>query len=59
MTFEKVVQTSSGKLLVEGSCLSTEDKPKSTIANGSVLKEMDTATVYLFDETNQTWRAWE
>lgn len=42
---------------VEGSCLSTDDKPED-VANGSVLFEMDTGIMYKFDEENTAWRAW-
>lgn len=42
--------------LKQGSCLSTDTKP-TDVANGSILVEMDTGTVYTFDEANSTWRA--
>lgn len=42
---------------VEGSCLSSDAKP-TNVANGSKLLEMDTSTLYIFDDTNSTWRAW-
>lgn len=44
------------KRYVEGSCLSTDEKPTTNIANGSTLVEMDTGKVYMFDEENSTWR---
>lgn len=38
---------------------SSNDKPTDeTIANGSVFIETDTQKVYMFDETNKTWREW-
>lgn len=43
---------------IEGSCLSADTKPTTGIANGSILMEMDTSTLYMFDEANSTWRAW-
>lgn len=46
------------KYYIEGSCLSTDAKPTDGIANGSVLFEMDTGTMYKFDEENVAWRAW-
>lgn len=42
---------------VEGSCISTDTKPDD-VANGSILLEMDTSTMYMFDENARTWRAW-
>ena len=46
------------KLYVEGECLSTDNKPVNGIMNGSKLLEMDTATLYIFDEDNKEWRPW-
>ena len=43
---------------VEIACLSSDTKPTTGIANGSTLFEMDTKTLYFFDEENETWRAW-
>ena len=43
----------------EGHCLSTDTKPTSDIANGSCLIEMDTATVYFYDEAGSQWLAFE
>lgn len=39
--------------------LSTDTKPTTHIVNGSVFIEMDTATLYFFDQENTEWRAWE
>ena len=41
---------------VEGECLSTDTKPTTDIANGSILIEMDTGKIFMFDATNSTWR---
>ena len=41
---------------VEGECLSTDTKPTKDIANGSILIEMDTGKIFMFDATNSTWR---
>ena len=51
----------SGKIYREGVCLSTDIKPTSdeTMLNGSVLIELDTSTLYIYDEENSTWRAFE
>ena len=45
------------KYYAEGECTSLDDKP-TDLANGSKLLEMDTATMYVYDEENETWRAW-
>lgn len=39
--------------------LSTDTKPTTNIVNGSVFVEMDTSTVYFFDQENAVWHAWE
>ena len=41
--------------LVEGSCLSTDTKPIAGIANGSIMVEVDTGSVFFFDEDGQEW----
>ncbi len=35
--------------------LSTDEKPTEGVGNGSVLLEMDTCTVYIFDAQNKQW----
>ena len=35
---------------------SQEQKPTTNVADGSVYIETDTLKVYMFDETNTTWR---
>ena len=37
--------------------LSTDTKP-TDVPNGSVFVEMDTSTIYGFDEENTTWEEW-
>ena len=44
----------NGKDRVEGECLSTDTKP-TTYANGSVLIEMDTGDIYMFNEAAGAW----
>lgn len=39
----------------EGVCLSTDAKPMDW-ENGSILLEMDTGNVFIFDKDNMTWR---
>lgn len=43
---------------IEGSCLSTDDKPTTGVKGGSKLLEIDTSTLYVYDEENTVWRAW-
>ena len=57
VTITEVKAIRNGKEVVEGSCLSTDAKPL-TLGNGSILMEMDTSTLYMYDEKNNTWRAW-
>ena len=38
--------------------LSTNDKPTSGVGNGSCFVEMDTSTVFFYDETNDVWLEW-
>lgn len=49
-----------GKMYREGVCLSSDTKPTNdtTMANGSKLMQMDTSTLFLYDEKNKTWREW-
>ena len=55
----RVQKTYDGsKTYVEGACLSTDTKP-TDVSNGSMMLEMDTATLYTYDEANKVWRAWE
>lgn len=53
-------QNDNGKYInyIEGRCLSTDTKPTDGIANGSILLEMDTSTVYMFDADSETWKEW-
>jgi len=44
----------NGRDRVEGECLSTDTKP-TIYANGSILLEMDTGDVYMFNETGSVW----
>lgn len=63
VSFEKVTLVSSSeetgnKYWKEGSCMSGDTKP-TDVANGSILKEMDTGTVYMYDEAGEQWRPFE
>ena len=61
VTFYHEKQVASGKFDREGVCLSSDTKPveDETMSNGSRLIEMDTATLYFYDEENAEWRAFE
>ena len=61
VTFTLERQIAEGKFYREGVCLSDDTKPTTdtTLSNGSLLLEMDTATPYFFDEDNAEWRAWQ
>ena len=63
ITFENAVLVppqggANSKYREEGSCLSTDTKP-TDVANGSILKEMDTGTLYFFDEEGTQWLPFE
>lgn len=45
------------KRLVEGMCISTDEKP-TDVANGSILIEMDTSKIYMFNEVTGEWLPW-
>ena len=54
-TKTKAVYYGKGKYLVESVCLSTDSKPTTGIANGSLCLEMDTGKIYAFNEAGSTW----
>ena len=58
ITYNKASEKGMYKRYVEGNCLSTDEKPIENIANGSILMEMDTGKLYMFDEENKTWKEW-
>ena len=59
MNISSMVPRNNGhKYRVEGSCLSSDNKPND-VANGSILIEMDTGNVYMFDETGKRWIPFE
>lgn len=43
------------KHYVEAAGLSTDTKPTTNLVTGSLFLEVDTGTVYAFDETTNTW----
>ncbi len=56
ITFDKATNQGVSKRYVEGKCLSADTKPTSNIANGSILIEMDTGKIFMFDEANSQWK---
>lgn len=40
---------------IEAVCLSTDTKPTTGIANGSLVLEMDTGKIYAFNEAGSAW----
>lgn len=59
ITFNYVDAGDQKKPYVEGVCLSTDTKPTTGIVNGSKLMEIDTSTLYVFNEEGQEWIALE
>lgn len=41
-----------------GVCLSGDDKPEKNIENGDMLLELDTGTIFFYDEDNGRWLLW-
>lgn len=54
-TNRKVYFYENGKMMVESVCLSTDTKPTTGLANGSLCLEMDTGDIYAFNETAHAW----
>lgn len=40
---------------ISGFCLSSDTKPTAGIANGSILTEMNTGKIYMFNEAAKAW----
>lgn len=40
---------------IEGSCLAADTKPTAGIANGSIMVEVDTGSVFFFNEAAGEW----
>ena len=45
----------NGDVLIEAACLSTDTKPTTGIANGSLCIEIDTGDIYMFDAAGAEW----
>ena len=54
-TNTKATYIGNDKILVEAVCLSTDSKPTTGIANGSLVLEMDTGKIYVFNEAGSAW----
>lgn len=52
----KTIGLRNGKNIIEGACLNADAKPTQNIANGSMVIEMDTGNILIFDETNSVWK---
>lgn len=59
LTTDKVTTYTPTRRYIEGTCLSSDAKPTEGIMNGSTLIEMDTASVYFYDEENANWEKFE
>lgn len=46
-----LVENNEQVLLISGMCKSTDTKPTTGIATGSIMVEVDTGDVFFFDET--------
>ena len=54
-TNTKATFIGNDKILVESVCLSTDAKPTTGIANGSLCLEMNTGKIYVFNESGSAW----
>ena len=54
-TNKKSIYVGNEKCLVESACLSTDNKPTTGIANGSMCLEMDTGKIYAYNEAGSAW----
>lgn len=43
------------KSYIEGACLAADSKPTDGIANGSIVIEIDTGKIFMFNETGSAW----
>ena len=54
-TNTKSMYYGNDRILIEAACLSTDNKPTTGIANGSLCFEMNTGKKYMFDEESGEW----
>ena len=50
-----IIRGENTKKLLQLACLSTDTKPTTNIATGSIALEVDTGDVYAYDETGASW----
>lgn len=55
VTFKSINKNPDNKLYVKGQCLSSDIKPTNNIANGSILRELDTGKKCVFNEQSHIW----
>ena len=55
ITYNKSTQATDKTVYVEGVCLSSDAKPTSGIANGSMLIEINTGKIFMFNEAGSAW----
>lgn len=55
VSYNEAIAITNEKNLVQAVCLSTDAKPTSGIANGSMMLEMDTGKIYAFNEAGSAW----
>lgn len=55
VTFKSINKNPDNKLYVKGQCLSSDIKPTNNIANGSILRELDTGKKCVFNEQSRIW----
>lgn len=54
-SFNEAIAITDEKNLVQASCLSTDIKPTTGIANGSTCIEINTGKIFMFDEDGAKW----
>ena len=54
-TNTKAIYYGQNKVLIEATCLSTDSKPTTGIANGSICIEMNTGKIFMFNEAGSAW----
>lgn len=54
-TNSKAIYYGQDKVLIEAVCLSTDSKPTTGIANGSICIEMNTGKIFMFNEAGSAW----
>ena len=54
-TNNKALYRGQNKVLIEAVCLSTDSKPTTGIANGSICLEMNTGKIFMFNEDGSAW----